>query len=255
MDLNADLGEECGDDRALLDVITSANIATGAHAGGGDILTQTVFWATERGVAVGAHPSYRDRAGFGRTSHLDSLPALLPDLIEQVLGVAEVAASVGVELQHVKAHGALYNDASANPVAAHLFLDMMETLTRELHSRGMLSRNRNLPVMGQPNSAMSAAAQERGALFLSEGFADRAYLPDGRLVPRSQPGAVLEDPEAVVAQALQMATQGTVTTPTGVTIPMPVDTICVHGDTPAAAALAVRIRNAFLAEGLELRTP
>ncbi|MCU0302418.1 MAG: LamB/YcsF family protein [Candidatus Nanopelagicales bacterium] len=247
IDLNADLGEGIGDDEALLAIVTSANVATGAHAGGGHVLARTVAAAARRGVAIGAHPSYRDRAGFGRASHLAVLHSdlsarshLVGDLVAQVLGVAREADRHGAPLAHVKAHGSLYNEAVRDPVAAQVVADAVLGAEHALGYR--------VAVVTQPGGALAALATRLGLAVLREGFADRAYLSTGHLVGRSEPGAVLGGVGSMVAQALDLA-GGHVDPVDGPRIAIEVDSLCVHGDTPGAVAAARAIREALRERG------
>jgi UPF0271 protein len=247
IDLNADLGEGIGDDEALLAIVTSANIATGAHAGGGHVLARTVAAAALRGVAIGAHPAYRDRAGFGRASHLAVLHGdlaarshMVGDLVAQVLGVAREADRLGAPLAHVKAHGSLYNEAVRDPVAARIVADAVLGVEHALGYR--------VAVVTQPGGALAALASRLGLTVLREGFADRAYLSTGHLVGRTEPGAVLGGVESMVAQALDLA-GGHVDPIDGPRIAMAVDSLCVHGDTPGALAAARAIREALREQG------
>ena len=253
IDLNADLGEGVGDDEALLDIVTSANIATGAHAGGGAVLTRAVADAARRGVGIGAHPSYRDRAGFGRASHLAVLhrdvsarSLLAGDLVAQILVVAREAEGQGVALAHVKAHGSLYNEAVRDPVAAQVVADAVLGAEHTLGYR--------VAVLTQPGGELATLASRRGMTVLGEGFADRGYLSTGQLVGRSEPGAVLSDIESMVAQALDLA-GGHVTPIDGPRSAVAVDSLCVHGDTPGAVAAARAIREALEAQGWEVVAP
>ncbi|HEX6887237.1 MAG TPA: LamB/YcsF family protein [Candidatus Nanopelagicales bacterium] len=253
MDLNADLGEGVGDDEALLALVTSANVATGAHAGGGAVLARTVRAAVAHGVRVGAHPSYRDRQGFGRRSQLERLrddaaagQALVADLVEQVLLVHAAALRHGAGLSHVKAHGALYNDAVADEVAARLVADAALRVCERL--------GRAISVTTQPGGALAELASRVGLPVLAEGFVDRGYLPGGVLQPRDRPGAVLDDVPAMVAQALDLAA-GEVATVTGARIGLRVDTLCVHGDTPDAVLAARAVRSALLEAGWQVAAP
>lgn len=245
IDLNADLGEECGDDAAMLDLVSTANIACGGHAGGGQIMRDTMVLALDRGVAIGAHPSYPDRENFGRTSLLNSLPRqlILDSLIEQIVSFLICARELDAhpEKLHVKAHGALYNDAAENAQAANIIVEAVVAASPRL----------SLPIMGMPNSTLAKACEENGIPFISEGFTDRAYTEHGVLIPRSQPGAVLEQVDEVVAQSLLLAS-GTVITPSGVSIHMPVETLCVHGDTKGSVILAHEIRGALNANGFRI---
>lgn len=245
VDLNADVGEECGDDAALLAIVTTANVASGEHAGGGAVMESTVGTAISLGVAVGAHPSYADRAAFGRVSHAHRLsPRQIARLVRsQVIEVAVVADLNGSRLSHVKAHGALYHDAATQQDVADAVIDGVRSACVELgYDR--------LPVMGQAGTRVHAAALSADVVFVAEGFADRRYLPDGRLAPRSHPEAVLGSLDAITKQVLQVVLDGRVTAIDGTVLRMPVDTICVHGDTPGAVAIARAVRLSLEGEGV-----
>lgn len=244
IDLNADLGEECGDDIAMLSIVSSANVAAGGHAGGGQVLLNTVAEAAARGVRIGAHPSYPDRENFGRISPISNEvhPALfMESLINQILDVAAAAEQANAQISYVKPHGALYNDAMVNEDVALLVVRATRHASDNIALPGMPA----LPVMGQPGSTLQHIARVLSVPFIAEGFADRAYTPQGNLVPRSQPGAVLHDLQAITSQVLQMVQQGTVTAIDGTVIPMPIQTICVHGDTPGAVAIAQAVKTAL----------
>ena len=243
IDLNADLGEDVGDDDALLAIVSSANIATGAHAGGGRVLVRAVAAAVDRGVAIGAHPSYRDRAGFGRASRLEQtcrVPAarrqLVADLVEQVLLVARETERNGARLAHIKAHGSLYNEAVRDVEAAQILAESVALVAQDLGFP--------VPVMTQPGGELAMLAESMGIQVLAEGFADRGYLGDGRLVPRGQPGDLHGQIEGMVAQALDLARGGVVAV-SGVRIPMTVHSLCVHGDSRGAVSAARAIRIAL----------
>jgi UPF0271 protein len=254
IDLNADLGEDCGDDAAMLDLVTTANVAGGGHAGGGLILLDTVAAAVSRGVAVGAHPSYPDRENFGRVSRFSEItPAVLRHSItEQIVSVALALHDHGGQLHHVKAHGALYNDAAVNPQVAETFLSAITAIEQFLRQRGTVSLF-VLPVMAMPNSTLAELAARAGRPVLFEMFADRAYLPTGRLVPRSESDAVLHDPEEIAARVLDLLATGEIKAVDGSRIPITVDTICVHGDNPNAVQITRRLRAALLDSGLSLK--
>ena len=238
MDLNADLGEgfgvwRLGDDDALLDVITSANVACGFHAGDPATMRRVCAAAAARGVAVGAQVGYRDLAGFGRR-RIDYHPAeLRDDLIYQTAALDGFCRVAGTRVRYVKPHGALYNTAAVDPVQASAVVD------------AVADYDATLPVLCQPGSVLARAAADRGLTVVGEGFADRGYRPDGTLVPRSVPGAVLHEPEAVVVQAVRMATTQDVVAVDGTVVPCDVASICVHGDTPGAVELARRVRAAL----------
>lgn len=247
IDINADLGEgesAAGSleiDRPMLEVVTSTNVATGAHAGGGSVLAAVTAAAVAVPVAVGAHPSYRDRVGFGRVSQLEMVRAdsaarhqLVADLVGQVLGVAEELARWGRPLQHCKPHGALYNDAVADPAAAAIVLRATEVVSQNLGYQ--------VALVTLPLGQLWRACQLVGWPVRGEGFIDRAYTPAGTLVPRSQPGAVISERDAMVANALTLARQG-------------LATLCVHGDTPGALMAARAVRPALEDAGWTVVAP
>lgn len=243
VDLNADVGESfgaysLGQDPALMRVITSANVACGFHAGDPGIMRATVALARESGVAVGAHPGFPDLQGFGRRE-LPLSPREVEDItLYQIGALAAIAAAEGVRVQHVKVHGALYNRAARDRPLA------------DAVARATASVDRNLLFFVPPNSELSAAGERAGLRIVREAFADRAYQPNGALVSRREVGAVLHDPDIVVRRAARMVTERTVDAIDGTSIPIEVDTICVHGDTPDAALLAARVRRALEREGV-----
>ena len=221
VDINADVGEGFPDDEALFGLVTSANVACGFHAGSRETMRAACRSAAARGVAIGAHPSYCDRDGFGRRP-LDVPPRVVRDEVaEQVGALAEAAAVEGASVRYVKPHGALYHRAAVDPGTAAAILEAAA----------------GLPVLALPGSELLRQAGARG---IAEGYADRAYLPDGRLVPRGEPGAVL-DAEGAAGQAVRLAREGRTAS------------LCVHGDSPGAAALAAAVRAALVAAGFELR--
>ena len=230
IDLNADVGEECGQDAALMRCVTSANIACGLHAGNPAVMEETVRLARDHGVSVGAHPSFDDREHFGRRD-LQLPPDQITDLVvRQIEALAEIAAGAGVRLRHVKAHGALYNIAVGDRRVA----DAIALAAKSVDS--------SLIVLGLPGSELIAAAAAAGLHAAREAFADRAYRPGGTLVPRSEPGAVIHDPAEVLSRVVDLAQRSDV------------DTICVHGDTPGAAELASQIRAALEAAKFQVRS-
>lgn len=246
IDLNADLGEGVGEDAPMLQIVSSANIAGGGHAGGGDLLHETVQKAKQHNVRIGAHPSYWDRENFGRVSHAKMISSITLEsqLIEQIITVHNVALDAGEFLSHIKPHGALYNDAFTN-------IRVAETIVLSVIAAGrLLGWDSPIPVMGMPNSKLEEAAVMHNVPFIREGFADRTYQQDGSLTSRNVPGSVLEDPELVVKQALSLALDGQVETHFGTRISMPVESICVHGDTPNSVELAKAIRTAFQENGI-----
>lgn len=233
VDLNADLGEGFGrwtltDDEALLSAVTSANVACGFHAGDPSIMRRVCELAAGRGVRIGAQVSYRDLAGFGRRA-MDVPPQELADEVAYQIGALEVfARAAGSRVSYVKPHGALYNRT------VH---DTGQAAAVVAGVRLAAGPGAGLPVLGLPGSQLLAAAREAGLEAVPEAFADRAYTPQGTLVPRSEPGAVLHDPEAVVAQALALVRGGAGRS------------LCLHGDTPGAAELALRVRRALAGAG------
>ena len=247
IDLNADVGEERGDDRALLALVSSANIATGAHAGGGDILVNAIAQAIEAGCAVGAHPSYPDREGFGRRRPPRDISsrALAKIITEQVLLVARECAGAGSALHHVKPHGTLYNDAADDAVVAACLLDAIEAASRQLGDRV-------IPVVGLAGSRMGELATQRGVPFIAEAFADRAYDDKGRLVSRSNPGAVLQGVDEIRQRVVDIALHGLVRTIDGGEVAVRADTICLHGDAPDAVAHARAARAALVDAGVQI---
>lgn len=240
IDLNADLGEGGTYDVALLRIVSSCNVACGGHAGDKDSMAATVSIALANGVAVGAHPSYPDREGFGRRSGFSSGDALYTSLTEQVTALADIAAELGARLGHLKPHGALYNDAAADAGLA----DIVTRVAAELPGHCRL--------VALPDSELQHAARRQGLDFVAEAFVDRAYGPDGRLVARSEPGAVLTDIDAIRAQALTLAIDGRVRASTGAMIAVPADTLCIHGDTPGADAAARAVREELEEHGVEI---
>jgi len=246
MDLNGDVGEsfgayEIGHDAALIPVLTSANIACGFHAGDPGVMRATVSLARQHGTAIGAHPGFPDLVGFGRRE-INATPREVEDFVAYQIGaLAAIAAAQGVRLAHVKPHGALYNMA-ARDVG---FADAI--------ARATAAVDRSLMLFGLPGSKSLDAARQHGVRAVSEAFADRAYRADGSLVPRSEPGAVIDDPDVVVARAVAISRERTVIAADGTRVALDVETICVHGDTPGAAQLASRIRDALLAAGVQVK--
>lgn len=243
IDLNSDLGEgfgawTAGDDRAVLDVVSSANIACGAHAGDPVIMLATCRAAADRGVAVGAHVAYRDLAGFGRRPVSVTPDELYADVVHQLGALTAAARVAGTAVTYVKPHGALYNTACADPVQAEAVV------------RAVADVDPTLAVLALPGSELLLAAARHGLRAVSEAFADRAYEPDGSLVPRSRPGAVLHDPEQVAARVLRMVTDGVATAVDGSEVRVAADSVCVHGDSPDAVATAQAIRALLTAHGV-----
>lgn len=246
IDLNSDLGESfgrwtLGDDGDLIKSITSANVACGYHAGDPAVMRATVRMARAAGVAVGAHPGLPDLAGFGRRD-MAVAPREVEDLVLYQIGaLAAIAAAEGARLQHVKAHGALYNMAVRDAAIAAAI------------SRAVASFDASLILLGLPGSELLRAGEAAGLRVAAEGFADRAYEPDGSLTPRARPGAVISDPGEVVSRAVRMAREGVVKAIDGVDLPMRVETICTHGDTPGSNDLTRQIRAALDQSGISVR--
>jgi len=228
IDLNADLGEGMGQDEALLAVVSSASIACGGHAGDRSSMTTAVRAALAHGVTIGAHPSYRDHEHFGRRA-LDVEPeVLLADLLEQVRELAQIAKEQGGQVTYLKPHGALYNTAMADELVARVVLDAAATALDE-----------PLAVLCLPGSVVERLAGERGLVSVRESFADRASTPDGALMPRAIPGAVLHGVEEIVARVPELIATGR--------------SICVHGDTPGAVQIARAVRASLEQEGVTIR--
>ncbi|MDH4064614.1 MAG: LamB/YcsF family protein [Acidobacteriota bacterium] len=245
IDLNSDIGESfgawaMGQDAALAPLITSANVACGFHAGDPGVMRATVRLAHTHGVAVGAHPGFPDLGGFGRRE-MRCTPQEVEDLVVYQIGaLAAVARTEGVRLQHVKAHGALYNMACRDEALAAAI------------ARATATVDPDLILFGLPHSPLLQQGARLGLRVAAEVFADRAYSPDGSLVSRSRAGSVIEDEGVVVERALRMATAHSVAAIDGSVIQLEADTICVHGDTPGAARLAGAIRRALEGRGVHV---
>jgi UPF0271 protein len=248
IDLNCDMGEsygrwQLGADDEIMPHISSANIACGAHAGDTAVMRRTLRLAARHGVACGAHPGFADLAAFGRRE-IPIAPAEAGDLVLYQLGaLAAFARSEGVRLRHVKAHGALYNMAARNRALADAI------------ASAVASFDSSLVFFGLAGSCMLDAGRQAGLTVAAEGFADRAYEADGSLTPRSEPGAIIHDVEAVVARAVRMIRDGRVNARNGVDVPLRVETICVHGDTPGADRLAAALRSGLSAADIEISAP
>jgi UPF0271 protein len=246
VDLNSDLGEgfgvwPLGDDDALLEVVTSANVACGFHAGDPDILRRVCAVAASRDVAIGAQVGYHDLAGFGRRS-IDVEPAsLVNDVLYQIGALDAFARVAGTRVRYVKPHGALYNRAVWDEQQARAVVEAVALY------------DRSLPLLGLPGSALLRLAGEAGLTPVEEAFADRGYTPQSTLVPRNQPGALLHDPAEVAARVVRMITAGQVTSVEGEDVPVSARSVCVHGDSPGAVAMAVAVRQALLDAGVTIR--
>ncbi|MCW2785880.1 MAG: LamB/YcsF family protein [Marmoricola sp.] len=226
IDLNADLGEGITDDRALLAVVTSANVACGFHASDETVMRAVCDEAALRGVVIGAQVSYADREGFGRRPMEVASERLTDWVGEQVATLSAIAVAAGTRVRYVKPHGALYNRAADDAA----------------HATAVLSGSGDLPVLGLPGSVLLELAETHGRQIVPEGFPDRAYTAAGRLVPRTEPGALVADAADVAANAVRLAGQAQVRT------------ICVHGDSPGAVATSVAVRAALEHGGFVVRS-
>lgn len=240
VDLNADLGEGCGDDRAILQLVSSANIACGFHAGDAMTMRQSVRWALEFGVAIGAHPAFPDRENFGRTAMQLPPEEIYAMVVYQIGALQAIARSEGGSVVHVKPHGMLYNQAAQDPALA------------EAIARAVKAVDPALILVGLANSESIRAAQAQGLTTRQEVFADRGYQADGSLVPRSQPGALVESDEQAIAQSLSMVQQGRVQSLTGEWVSVKADSVCLHGDGAHALAFARQLRDAFTAHQIQI---
>ena len=247
IDLNADLGETVGgiptaDDEAMFAVISSASIACGGHAGDEETMRVSAARAVRLGVAVGAHPSYPDRAGFGRMGIDIGREALTLAIADQL----EALRAAGADIRYVKPHGGLYNRIVADREQAEAVADAVAALSERL--------GRAIPLLGL-GGAGAATAAERGLPFVQEAFLDRGYRADGTLVPRSEPGALLTDPEAVAERAVLLAREQIVESVDGAVVAVGAASLCVHGDSPGSVAMARAVRAALDGAGVEVRAP
>ncbi len=246
IDLNADLGESLGqwrmgDDEAMLDVVTSANVACGFHAGDPVTTRKTCEQAIAKGVRIGAHPSYRDLVGFGR-NFMDIAPdELAADVLYQLGAIQGFARAAGAEIAYVKPHGALYNAIVSNEAQARAVVEAIKAFQP------------GLPIMCLPGSVVLRIAAEEGLRPIAEAFCDRGYNPDGTLVSRRLPGAVLHDAQEVAERMLQLVTQGSVVAADGTEIELQADSLCMHGDSPGAVEMAKAVRQTLLANGVQLK--
>ncbi|MBU2409535.1 MAG: 5-oxoprolinase subunit PxpA [Gammaproteobacteria bacterium] len=238
IDLNADLGEGCENDEALLGLVSSANIACGWHVGDARTMQQCVRWAIENKVAIGPHPSYPDRENFGRREMNLPREEVVAGVLYQIGALAAIVKAEGGTLSHVKAHGALYNQAVKDPALADALCDAVRHFDPALRFFGLAG------------SGMIAAAERAGLRPVEEVFADRGYQPDGSLVPRSQPGALIDSEEQSLAQTLSLVRDHKVTAIDGTVVDVNAQTVCLHGDGPHALAFARRIRERLVAEGI-----
>jgi UPF0271 protein len=247
IDLNCDMGEGfgryvLGNDEAVIPLVSSVNIACGFHASDPSTMRRTVKLAKEWNVAVGAHPSFPDRVGFGRREMSASPAEIRDDVIYQLGALLAFCKAEGVPLRHVKPHGALYNLAARDIEAATAIAAAVRSVDPSLY------------LVGLCGSAMVAAARETGLKFAPEAFADRGYRKDGRLVSRKEHGAVLDDPEVVAERVVRMVRDGEVITVDGTGIPIDPKTVCVHGDTPGVVALLRAIRSRLEREKIAVKS-
>ncbi len=243
VDINSDLGESfgvwtLGDDPGLFRHVTSANVACGFHAGDPHVMLTTLRLAKSFGVAVGAHPGYPDLPGFGRRAMACSPDEVYAYCLYQIGALAAMCRSSGIPLCHVKTHGALYNESARERALA-------DAIASAVHDA-----DPGLIVVGMPATMHQEAARCAGVVFAAEFFADRAYMHDGSLVPRSRPGAVLSDVPRIVARVLRLVTSEVVETVDGSLLPMHADSICVHGDTPGAVSIVEAVRVALGSAGV-----
>jgi UPF0271 protein len=238
IDLNCDMGEGIGDDARLMPLVTSANVACGFHAGGPETMRRTVRLAREHGVAVGAHPGYPDRAGFGRRHLAASPDEVRDDVTYQIGALWAFCRAEGIRLTHVKPHGALYNDAAEDRDLARAICEAARQVDPAL------------TVVCLARSPMAEVARALGIPCAEEAFADRAYTARGTLVSRRTPGAVIRDPAEVAARVSRMVREGRVAAIDGMLVPIAAGTICIHGDTPGAVELVTAIRARLAADGV-----
>jgi UPF0271 protein len=226
IDLNADLGEGFPNDEALMALVTSASLACGGHAGDESTMRHALSEAARRGVVVGAHPGFADREGFGRREQTCSADLVETLVLGQVARLSREADALGVPIRYIKPHGALYNQAQRDRAIAE----------GVVAAAGRVG----LPVLGQPRSVLAELAGASGLRFFAEGFPDRRYLPDGRLVPRTDPRALLHDPAEIEAHVVRLAESG-------------VETLCIHGDDPNAVSNVRLVRNVLQRHGFVLK--
>lgn len=246
IDLNADLGEgfgawRMGDDAGLLDIVTSANVACGFHAGDPDIMVETAAAARARGVAIGAHPGFLDLRGFGRMRIQESPRRIERDIAYQIGALQACTALAGARVTHVKAHGALANLSNEDEAVA------------EALARAVAGVDRSLVLMVMPGLPAERAGERAGLRLMREVYADRVYAADGTLMPRAMPGSVIHDADEAARRVVRMVDEGAVFTGDGQKISVAIDTVCVHGDNPAALTMARAVRTKLEAAGLSIR--
>jgi 5-oxoprolinase (ATP-hydrolysing) subunit A len=242
IDINCDLGEGIGNDELIMPYISSANIACGYHAGNETTMKQTVALCKRYNVAVGAHPSFPDKENFGRTDMLLHPGEIYEMIIQQINFLEKIAAEADVPVHHVKPHGALYNMAARDKMMAPFV------------ALAILDTNSKYFLYGLSGSYLIKEGKTLGVKTVSEVFADRTYKDDGSLTSRTKPGALIEDTDKAVAQALQMVKEGTVTSINGKKIPIVAETICIHGDGEHAVEFAKAIRDALVKNGIEIKS-
>lgn len=246
IDINSDIGEsfgsyKMGDDASVIESITSANIACGFHAGDPLVMKKTVAVCRLKKIAVGAHPGYPDLVGFGRRNIACSPDEVYSDCLYQIGALKAFCTANGIELQHVKPHGALYNQAAKDPGLAMAIAEAVK------------DSGSQIILMGLASSEFEHAAKNTGIPFAAEAFADRAYMPDGSLVPRTLPGAVIHNVEDAARRVVQMAKEGTVEAIDGTMINFRPNSVCLHGDTPEAVQMAKAVRIALESAGVKVR--
>ncbi len=246
VDLNSDLGESfgayaIGSDDQLFDLISSANVACGFHGGDPRVMEQTVATAKANGVAVGAHPGFLDLVGFGRRAIAASPDEVRTDVLYQLGALEAFCRVAGVEMQHLKAHGALYNVAVKDPAISEAIAEAVRLY------------NPALIFLAQPSTALFTAGEQAGLPTAREGFADRAYNADGTLVSRRLPGAMITDPDQAAARMVRLVTEGRLQTIDGDDLELQVDSICTHSDTPGSVAIVRAVREALEANGVTIR--
>jgi UPF0271 protein len=243
IDLNADLGEGANCDAQILALVSSANIACGGHAGDEDSMRVAVQLAQQYGVAIGAHPSFTDRENFGRKIQTPPFDHVMQDLRDQIGALMRIAMEQGAQLQHVKPHGALYNQAAFDPVLANIVIQVIRDISPQLS------------LVALAGSPIVARAQATGLHVISEAFADRRYQQDGSLVPRSQANACIDNCDEAVAQSLQLIEKHQLCSADGDIIKVQADTICVHGDGVHALATIQALKAAFDERSIEVKCP
>ena len=245
MDLNSDLGESfgawsMGDDAAMLDIVSSANVACGFHAGDAAGILSTLKAAKARGVVVGAHVAYRDLAGFGRRNMDVASSDLVADVIYQIGALQGLAQAAGTTVKYVKPHGALYNTIAQDRRQATDVINAIKAI------------DASLVLMALAGSPLIGWARDAGLSVVAEAFADRAYTPSGALVSRREPGAVLHDEALIAQRMLTLVREGVIEAVDGSMVRVDADSICVHGDSPGAVAIARKIRQRFESEGVQI---